>query len=66
MRVLGGLMALGYEIGAIMRRTTAVLKTEGGDLMVKVDDIEGLGRFVQVGVGGRGVKEGGCVCAWCC
>uniref|UniRef100_A0A7S0S2Q8 CYTH domain-containing protein n=1 Tax=Chlamydomonas leiostraca TaxID=1034604 RepID=A0A7S0S2Q8_9CHLO len=47
-RVLGGLMALGYEIGAMMRRTSAVLRSGGGDLTVKVDDIEGLGRFVQL------------------
>jgi len=46
-RVLGGLMALGYEIGTIMKRTSATL-TDGA-LTVKLDDIEGMGRtFVQV------------------
>jgi len=48
-RVLGGLMALGYEIGTIMKRTSRGFKTAGG-LTVKLDTIEGMpGRaFVQV------------------
>ena len=46
-RVLGGLMALGYEIGTIMRRTSRAFSN--GHLAVKFDDIEGMGRtFVQV------------------
>lgn len=46
-RVLGGLMALGYEIGTIMRRTSRAFSN--GHLTVKFDDIEGMGRtFVQV------------------
>ena len=47
-RVLGGLMALGYEIGTIMKRTSRAFSA--GGLTVKVDTIEGMpGRaFVQV------------------
>lgn len=51
-RVLGGLMALGYEIGTIMKRTSTTLTVTGGHaspLTIKTDDIEGMGRtFVQV------------------
>lgn len=48
-RVLGGLMALGYEIGTIMRRTSTIMAAPSGDVTVKFDDVENLGRFVQVG-----------------
>lgn len=47
-RVLGGLMALGYEIGTIMRRTCVVFESQGSDLTIKFDDVENLGQFVQV------------------
>ena len=46
-RVLGGLMALGYEIGSIMKRTS--LLCTDGKTSVKLDTIEGMKqRFVQV------------------
>mmetsp|Transcript_11150 Transcript_11150/g.33431 ORF Transcript_11150/g.33431 Transcript_11150/m.33431 type:complete len:669 (+) Transcript_11150:244-2250(+) len=46
-RILGGLMALGYEIGTIMKRTSTVYRDD--NLTIKLDDIEGMGRqFVQV------------------
>lgn len=45
-RILSGLMALGYEIGPIMRRTSLVLCND--DVTVKFDDVEGLGHFFQV------------------
>lgn len=46
MRILGGLMALGYEIGTIMKRTSTVYSDD--TLTVKLDDIEGMGRtFIQ-------------------
>lgn len=49
MRILGGLMALGYEIGTIMRRTSQVLSVAGPEeLQVKLDEVEGLGCFIQV------------------
>lgn len=48
-RVLGGLMSLGYQIGTIMRRTSTLVKSSGGDITVKFDDVENLGKFVQVG-----------------
>jgi hypothetical protein len=45
-RILGGLMALGYEIGTIMKRTSTVYSDDC--LTVKLDDIEGMGRqFIQ-------------------
>ncbi len=48
MRILGGLMALGYEIGTIMKRTSTVYSDDA--LTVKLDDIEGMDRqFIQVG-----------------
>lgn len=47
-RVLGGLMALGYEIGTVMRRTSTFMTSEAGDLTVKFDDVEHLGKFIQV------------------
>lgn len=47
MRILGGLMALGYEIGTIMKRTSIVYSDSR--LTVKLDNIEGMGKqFVQV------------------
>ena len=46
-RILGGLMALGYEIGTIMKRTS-IIHTDDR-LTIKLDTIEGMGRsFVQV------------------
>ena len=46
-RILGGLMALGYEIGTVMKRTSEVYSDD--KLTVKIDDIEGMNRkFVQV------------------
>lgn len=46
-RILGGLMALGYQIGTIMKKTSTVYRDD--DLTIKLDDIEGMGRrFVQV------------------
>lgn len=54
-RILGGLMALGYTIGTIMKRTSTVLTAahsdkDGSEVTVKFDDIEQLGRFVQIQV----------------
>lgn len=47
MRILGGLMALGYEIGSIMKRTSTLFYN--GGVSVKLDKIEGMPqRFVQV------------------
>jgi hypothetical protein len=61
-RVLGGLMALGYEIGTIMRRKTVTFKSGDDELTVKLDEIENLGDFVQVRR--RAVAcQGVCVCA---
>lgn len=45
-RILGGLMALGYEIGTIMKRTSFIFTSD--DVTVKLDTIENLGQFVQV------------------
>lgn len=46
-RILGGLMALGYEIGTIMKRTSVIHAND--KLTVKLDAIEGLGKgFIQV------------------
>lgn len=46
-RILGGLMALGYEIGSILKRTSAVFSD--GQICVKLDSIEGMKQsFVQV------------------
>ncbi|KAI8104527.1 hypothetical protein M9434_003082 [Picochlorum sp. BPE23] len=48
-RILGGLMALGYEIGTIMQRTSESYFTNDGKIMVKVDHILGVDRhFVQI------------------
>jgi predicted lipoprotein len=48
-RVLGGLMSLGYQIGTIMRRTSTIVSTSDGATSVKFDDVENLGKYVQVG-----------------
>ena len=46
-RILGGLMALGYEIGTIMKRNSIIHSDDR--LTVKLDTIEGMGHgFVQV------------------
>ncbi|CAD7703496.1 unnamed protein product [Ostreobium quekettii] len=45
-KVLGGLMALGYEIGTLMKRKT--VSHSDDDITVKLDTIEKLGTFVQV------------------
>ena len=46
-RILGGLMALGYEIGTIMKRTSIVYADSR--LTIKLDTIDGMGQqFVQV------------------
>ena len=46
-RILGGLMALGYEIGTIMKRNSIIHSDDR--LTIKLDTIEGLGHgFVQV------------------
>ncbi|KAL6043229.1 Uridine-cytidine kinase C [Balamuthia mandrillaris] len=46
-RILGGLMALGYTIGAIIHRKSMIFGTE--DLSVSVDSLEELGdSFVQI------------------
>jgi adenylate cyclase class IV len=47
-RVLGGLMALGYEVGTVMRRTSTQMTSVTSDLTVKLDDVAHLGTFVQV------------------
>ena len=48
-RILGGLMALGYEIGTIMQRTTESFSTQDGNVIVKLDHIVGMTQcFVQV------------------
>ena len=45
-RILGGLMALGYEIGTIMKRTSIVYADS--KLTIKLDTIDGMGQqFVQ-------------------
>ncbi len=47
MRILGGLMALGYEIGTIMKRTSTSYSDD--KVTIKLDQIEGMDRtFVQV------------------
>ena len=48
-RILGGLMALGYEIGSILKRTSRVWQDD--HLMIKIDEIDGMEhKFVQVGL----------------
>lgn len=48
-RILGGLMALGYEIGTIMQRTSKTYFKTEDKLTVKVDHIVGVDRqFVQI------------------
>lgn len=47
MHVLGGLMALGYEIGTIMKRSSTLHSDD--TLTIKTDDIEGMDQaFTQV------------------
>ena len=47
MRILGGLMALGYEIGTMLKRSSSVFSDE--QLTIKLDDIEGMDKqFVQI------------------
>ena len=47
-RILGGLMALGYEIGTIMKRTSTLMSD--ASVSVKLDNIEGMThQFIQVG-----------------
>eukprot|EP00882_Tetradesmus_deserticola_P011951 GHRQ01012648.1.p1 GENE.GHRQ01012648.1~~GHRQ01012648.1.p1 ORF type:complete len:455 (+),score=199.18 GHRQ01012648.1:129-1493(+) len=64
-RVLGGLMSLGYQIGTIMRRTSTIVSTSDDSTSVKFDDVENLGKFVQVSALGAGagatVWAQGCV-----
>ncbi|EIE18178.1 hypothetical protein COCSUDRAFT_49381 [Coccomyxa subellipsoidea C-169] len=46
-RILGGLMALGYEIGTMLKRSSEVYADE--TVTVKLDDIEGMDRqYVQI------------------
>lgn len=46
-RILGGLMALGYEIGSILKRTSTLFTQ--GSMSVKLDVIEGMEQsYVQV------------------
>jgi adenylate cyclase class IV len=46
-RILGGLMALGYEIGTMLKRSSAVYSDE--QITIKLDDIEGMDRqYVQI------------------
>jgi hypothetical protein len=48
-RILGGLMALGYTVGAILKRSSVVLNDEQGLVTIKIDSIEGFATpFVQV------------------
>lgn len=48
-RILGGLMALGYEIGTIMQRTSESFHRQDGKLTIKLDHIVGMTQvFVQV------------------
>ncbi len=44
-------MALGYEVGTIMKRTSECYSDD--ELTIKIDDIEGMGcKFVQVNLSG--------------
>lgn len=46
-RILGGLMALGYEIGTMLKRSSAVYSDD--QITVKLDDIEGMDKqYVQI------------------
>ena len=45
-RILGGLMALGYTIGSLMSRVS--FRVVARDICVKWDRLEKLGAFVQV------------------
>jgi adenylate cyclase class IV len=50
-------MALGYEIGTIMRRRSTIYRTADEEVQVKLDEIANLGEFVQVG-GTRSFADG--------
>lgn len=51
-RILGGLLALGYSIYLIMQRRTVKMGNE--EFQIKIDEVEGLGRtFVQIQGKGR-------------
>ena len=46
-KILGGLMALGYVIGSILKRNS--ISYSDDKITVKIDDIEGMGgKFIQV------------------
>lgn len=46
-RILGGLMVLGYEIGTVMKRTTKVYTDD--NITIKFDDIENMPhQYIQV------------------
>eukprot|EP00884_Botryococcus_braunii_P008179 jgi/Botrbrau1/17362/Bobra.0015s0103.1 len=46
-RILGGLMALGYEIGTIMKRASRVYSDDS--ITIKIDDIEGMPhQYIQI------------------
>ena len=49
-RILGGLMALGYSIGAMIKRECVAMafSVQGSTVEVKLDNVEGLGEYVQV------------------
>lgn len=48
-RILGGLMALGYEIGTIMQRTSELFTSPDSKLLIKLDHILGMQKcFVQI------------------
>lgn len=48
-RLLGGLMALGYEMATILKRTSQVFADD--KVVVKIDKLEQLQRkYIQVGV----------------
>jgi uridine kinase len=48
-RILGGLMALGYEIGTIMQRTSEAFVSKQRGLTIKFDRIQGMNAcFIQV------------------
>ena len=43
-RVLSGLMTLGYTVGAILKRESEVYESTEGDLLIKVDHVDKLNR----------------------
>ena len=52
-RTLGGLLSLGYTVGATLRRSSVVFSSEGGLVTVKLDTLEG-----GNGGGGGGAAAG--------